>query len=178
MELINKEDIADIQELQERISNYYLGKEDEDKFKHFRLTRGVYGQRQFGVQMFRLKIPYGKITTSQIAGVADLADQYGSSNLHLTTRQNIQLHYVKLKDSPAVWEGLSHLGLTAREACGNTVRNVTGSPTAGIQKGEAFDVSPYAQATFEYFLRNAICQEMGRKIKPAFSGTDNDTAYT
>ncbi|HMS67114.1 MAG TPA: hypothetical protein PKD18_03200 [Saprospiraceae bacterium] len=104
MELINKEDIADIQELQERISNYYLGKEDEDKFKHFRLTRGVYGQRQFGVQMFRLKIPYGKITTSQIAGVADLADQYGSSNLHLTTRQNIQLHYVKLKDSPAVWE--------------------------------------------------------------------------
>ncbi len=178
MELINKEDIADIQELQERISNYYLGKEDEDKFKHFRLTRGVYGQRQFGVQMFRLKIPYGKITTSQIAGVADLADQYGSSNLHLTTRQNIQLHYVKLKDSPAVWEGLSRIGLTAREACGNTVRNVTGSPTAGIQKGEAFDVSPYAQATFEYFLRNAICQEMGRKIKPAFSGTDNDTAYT
>lgn len=176
--LTNQADIADIKELETRIIKYYSGKEDEDKFKHFRLTRGVYGQRQVGVQMFRLKIPYGKITPDQIDGVADLADKYGSSNLHLTTRQNIQLHYVKLADSPAVWAGLSELGLTAREACGNTVRNITASPTAGIDKDELFDVSPYAQAAFEYFLRNVICQEMGRKIKPAFSGTEKDTGYT
>ena len=176
--ITNQADLADIKELETRILHYYSGKEDEDKFKHFRLTRGVYGQRQVGVQMFRLKIPYGKITTAQIDGVADLSDQYGSSNLHLTTRQNIQMHYVKLADSPNVWAGLSELGLTAREACGNTVRNITASPTAGIDKGELFDVSPYAQAVFEYFLRNVICQEMGRKIKPAFSGTEQDTGYT
>ena len=176
--ITNQADLADIKELEHRIINYYSGREDEDKFKHFRLTRGVYGQRQVGVQMFRLKIPYGKITTEQIEGVADLSDKYGSSNLHLTTRQNIQLHYVKLADSPAVWAGLSELGLTAREACGNTVRNITASPTAGIDKSEVFDVSPYAQAVFEYFLRNVICQEMGRKIKPAFSGSEKDTAYT
>jgi sulfite reductase (ferredoxin) len=125
-----------------------------------------------------LKIPYGKITSDQLAGVADISDEFATGNLHLTTRQNIQLHYVKIDDSPKIWIRLAELGLTAREACGNTVRNITASPTAGIDPNEAFDVSSYVQSVFEYFLRNPICQEMGRKIKPAFSSTPADSAYT
>lgn len=171
-------DRKDIVELKERIKDFRTGKEDEEKFKLYRLTRGVYGQRQLGVQMFRIKVPYGKITPRQIKVIADIADQYGSSNLHLTTRQDIQLHYVKLEDSPKVWLELTNNGMTGREACGNTVRNLTASPTAGIDPAEPFDVTPYAHATAYYFLRNPICQDMGRKIKPSFSSSDADTAFS
>jgi sulfite reductase (ferredoxin) len=108
--------------------------------------------------------------------VADLSENYGSSNLHLTTRQNIQLHYVKLEDSPKVYAALEEAGMTAREACGNTVRNITASPFAGIDPNEPFDVVPYVEATFKYFLRNPICQ--GRKIKIAFSSSNQDAAFT
>lgn len=172
------EDAKDIAELQRRIADFKAGKEDEERFKLYRLTRGVYGQRQFGVQMFRTKIPYGKITCSQLERLANISEQYTNGNLHLTTRQNVQLHFVKLSDSPAIWSALSEAGLTAREACGNTVRNITASAVAGIDPEEHFDVAPYVQAVFEYFLRNPICQEMGRKIKPAFSSSDKDSAFT
>lgn len=172
------EDRADIEELQRRIGAYRSGQEDEERFKLYRLTRGVYGQRQLGVQMFRTKIPFGKLTAAQLVAVADISEQFTNGNLHLTTRQNIQMHHVKLDDSPRIWELLSAAGMTAREACGNTVRNITASAKAGIDPEEAFDVSPYVQATFEYFLRNPICQEMGRKIKPAFSSSDRDSAFT
>ena len=175
---IKKEDAADIAELERRIMGYHTGKEDEDRFKLYRLTRGVYGQRQTGVQMFRIKIPYGKISPAQIHRVADLADAYASGNLHLTTRQDIQLHYVKLNDSPKIWVGLSESGLTGREACGNTVRNLCASAEAGIDPQEPFDVTPYAHEMAYYFLRNPICQEMGRKIKIAFSSNEMDSAYT
>ncbi len=175
---ISDADRKDIIELETRIQNFKKGKEDEERFKHYRLTRGVYGQRQVGVQMFRLKIPFGKISSEQLEAIADISEKYSTGNLHLTTRQNIQLHYVKLGDSPAVWAELSAAGLTAREACGNTVRNITASPKAGIDPYEPFDVAPYAKATFEYFLRNPICQEMGRKIKPAFSSSEKDSAFT
>ncbi len=175
---IPTEDHKDIEELKQRIDGFYSGKEDEERFKLYRLTRGVYGQRQFGVQMFRTKIPYGKITTTQLRALADISERYTNGNLHLTTRQNVQMHFVKLSDSPLIWEDLAVAGLTAREACGNTVRNITASPTAGIDPEEPFDVAPYVQATFEYFLRNPICQEMGRKIKPAFSSSERDSAYT
>jgi len=168
----------DIAELKEKISAFQDGKLDEEKFKAYRLTRGVYGQRQLGVQMFRTKIPFGKLTAAQLSKIADLSDQYSTGNLHLTTRQNIQLHYVKLTDSPAIWEGLVAVGMDAREACGNTVRNLTASPTAGIDPEEPFDVSPYVYATYQYFLRNPICQDMGRKIKPAFSSSEKDSAFT
>ena len=150
----------------------------EERFRHYRLTRGVYGQRQLGVQMFRTKLPYGKVTSRQLEVLADLAEKYGHNNLHITTRQNIQLHYVKLANAPLVWKGLAGAGLTARGACGNTVRNITASPTAGIDPNEPFDVTPYVQATFEYFLRNAICQDMGRKIKMAFSSSEKDSGFT
>ena len=104
--------------------------------------------------MFRTKIPYGRITSRQLVRLADISERYTNGNLHLTTRQNIQLHYIRLEDSPKVWTELADAGLTAREACGNTVRNITASPTAGIDPEELFDVSPYVQASFEYFLRN------------------------
>ena len=169
---------ADIQELTDRIYAYQRGKEDEDRFKHYRLTRGVYGQRQLGVHMFRTKIPYGHITPDQLIALANISEKYTNGRLHITTRQNVQMHYVKLNDSPAIWKELVEAGMTAREACGNTVRNITASPMAGIDPEEPFDVTPYVQATFEYFLRNPICQEMGRKIKPAFSSSEKDSAFT
>ena len=110
--------------------------------------------------------------------IADISDEYASSNLHLTTRQDIQIHYVSLDRTPELWAKLEQDDITLREACGNTVRNVTASPTSGIDPNEPFDVSPYAYATFKYFLRNPICQEMGRKFKIAFSSSDADTAFT
>lgn len=168
----------DVEELKKKIGEFRSGQIPEDKFKHFRLTRGVYGQRQAGVHMFRLKIPYGKITPEQLRVVARISRKYTNGNLHLTTRQNIQLHHVKLDDSPAIWEELEACGLTAREACGNTVRNITASANAGIDPEEPFDVTPYVQAVFEFFLRNPICQDMGRKIKMAFSSSEKDSAFT
>ncbi len=175
---ISQEGARDIFELQQKINAFQKGEIPEDKFKSFRLTRGVYGQRQLGVQMFRTKFPFGKITPKQLHRLADLSVQYASSNLHLTTRQNIQMHYVKVTDAPAIWTGLEDVGATAREACGNTLRNMTGSSFAGIDKDELFDVSPYVQATFEYFLRYPINQDMGRKFKIAYSSSDKDSAYT
>jgi len=175
---VSKEAKKDILELSDKIQRFKTGKIIEDKFKHYRLTRGVYGQRQLGVQMFRIKVPFGKLTAEQLIRMADISDKFTNGNLHLTTRQNIQMHFVKLEDSPEIWTLLEEKNITAREACGNTVRNLTGSPKAGIIPEELFDISPYVQAVFEYFLRNPICQEMGRKIKMAFSASDNDSAFT
>ncbi len=169
---------ADIEELASRIYAYQRGREDEDRFKHYRLTRGVYGQRQLGVHMFRTKIPFGHLTPDQLIALANISEKYTNGRLHITTRQNVQFHYVKLNDSPAIWQELVEAGMTAREACGNTVRNLTASPLAGVDPEELFDVSPYVYASFDYFLRNPICQEMGRKIKPAFSSSDRDSAFT
>ena len=168
----------DIIYLEQKIRAYRDGNMAEDKFKSLRLARGIYGQRQPGVQMIRIKLPFGKITFKQLLRIADISDEYASSNLHLTTRQDIQIHYVSLDKTPELWAKLEQDNVTQREACGNTVRNVTASPTAGIDPLEPFDVSPYAHATFEYFLRNPICQEMGRKFKMAFSSSEADTAFS
>lgn len=170
-----REDIID---LQDKISRFKKGDILEERFKSFRLTRGVYGQRQLGVQMFRIKIPYGKLTAAQLLRIAEISEEYTNGNLHTTTRQNIQLHYVHLEDTPEMWAKLEEVGVTTKEACGNTVRNITASPLAGIDPEEPFDVAPYAEAAFRYFLRNPICQDMGRKIKIAFSSSDKDSAYT
>src|SRR6201994_3137460 len=168
----------DIIELDKKIHQFREGKMPEEKFRSLRLARGVYGQRQPGVQMVRIKLPFGKVTFKQLLRIADVADEYGSGNLHLTTRQDIQVHYVSLDRTPQLWAELERDDITLREACGNTVRNVTASPTAGIDPKEPFDVSPYAHAVFEYFLRNPISQAMGRKFKIAFSSNDDDTAYS
>ena len=165
----------DIIELADKIELFKQGKVDEEKFRSLRLARGVYGQRQFGVQMIRIKLPYGKISSKQLHRIADVSDEYSRGRLHITTRQDIQIHHVHLDRTPELWNELERDDITLREACGNTVRNVTASETAGIDINEPFDVSPYADAVFKYFLRNPISQELGRKFKISFSATDEDT---
>lgn len=168
----------DIIELEEKIRAFRNGTLHEDKFRSLRLARGVYGQRQQGVQMVRIKLPFGKLTTKQLLRIADISDEYSNGNLHLTTRQDIQIHHVSLDSTPELWAKLEQDDITLREACGNTVRNITASAVAGIDPKEPFDVSPYADAMFRYFLRKPFGQELGRKLKFAFSSNDNDTAYT
>lgn len=168
----------DILELERKIQLFKEGKLDEDRFRSLRLARGVYGQRQQGVQMIRIKLPFGKVTSEQLHRIADVSDEYSRGRLHITTRQDIQIHHVSLDRTPELWSELEKSDITLREACGNAVRNVTASETAGIDPMEPFDVSAYADATFRFFLRNPICQEMGRKFKISFSGTDNDTALS
>ncbi|MGB5481053.1 MAG: nitrite/sulfite reductase [Eudoraea sp.] len=168
----------DIIELEKKIREFKGGSIDEEKFRSLRLARGVYGQRQPGVQMIRIKLPYGKVSSRQLRRISDVADEYSTGRLHITTRQDIQIHYVDLERTPELWAQLEKDSVTLREACGNTVRNVTASETAGIDKDEPFDVSPYAQAVFEYFLRNPIGQEMGRKFKVSFSSSDADTGLS
>jgi len=168
----------DILDLAEKIHLYKEGKIADEKFRSLRLARGVYGQRQQGVQMIRIKIPYGKITAKQFLRISDVSDEYSNGHLHVTTRQDIQIHYVALERTPELWAELEKEDITLREACGNTVRNITASSLAGIDPDEPFDVSPYAQAMFEYFLRNPVGQELGRKFKIAFSSSEKDSAYT
>lgn len=168
----------DIIDLEKKIRLYREGKIDDDKFRSLRLVRGIYGQRQPGVQMVRIKLPLGRVNTTQLRRIADISDEYASSNLHATTRQDIQIHFVSLDRTPELWTKLEQDNITIREACGNTVRNVTASDTAGIDPKELFDVTPYAYETFRYLLRNPICQEMGRKFKISFSSNDDDTAFS
>ena len=168
----------DIVELERKIRQFKDGRLDEEKFRSLRLARGVYGQRQPGVQMIRIKLPYGKVSSKQLRRIADVADEYSTGRLHITTRQDIQIHYVDLERTPELWAELERDQVTLREACGNTVRNVTASETAGIDPEEPFDVSPYAQTVFEYFLRNPVGQELGRKFKVSFSASDADTGLS
>ncbi|WP_430927956.1 HEPN domain-containing protein [Polaribacter marinivivus] len=168
----------DIIELRDKIAQFNNLQLDEEKFRSLRLARGVYGQRQQGVQMIRIKLPYGKVKSNQLKRIADVSDEYSRGRLHITTRQDIQIHYVDLNRTPELWADLERDKVTLREACGNTVRNVTASETAGIDINEPFDVSPYAEAIFKFFLRNPICQEMGRKFKVSFSSSDNDTGLS
>ena len=168
----------DIIDLEKKIFLFKEGKIDDERFRSLRLARGVYGQRQEGVQMIRIKLPFGKVTSEQLLRIAKVSDTYSTGRLHITTRQDIQIHYVSLDRTPALWAELEKDAITLREACGNTVRNITASETAGIDVEEPFDVSPYAQALFQFFLRNPVCQEMGRKFKMSFSSSDKDTALS
>lgn len=168
----------EIIDLEKKIRLFQEGKITDEKFRSLRLARGVYGQRQPGVQMVRIKLPFGKATFKQVIKISDVSDEYAIRNLHITTRQDIQIHFVSLDRTPELWSKLAEDDITLREACGNTVRNVTASPTAGIDPKEPFDVSPYAQAVFEFCLRNPICAEMGRKFKMSFSSSDDDTAFS
>ncbi|WP_405413198.1 HEPN domain-containing protein [Maribacter sp. Asnod1-A12] len=177
-EIENQVVANDILELERKIHEFHGGKLDEEKFRSLRLARGVYGQRQEGVQMIRIKLPYGKVTSQQLLRICDVSDEYSTGRLHITTRQDIQIHYVDLNRTPELWSELEKDDITLREACGNTVRNVTASETAGVDVDEPFDVSPYAHALFQYFLRNPISQEMGRKFKVSFSASDADTGLS
>ncbi len=166
----------DIIELEQKIRAFREGKIPDEKFRSLRLARGVYGQRQQGVQMVRIKLPYGKMTFAQWKRISDVSDEFSIGNLHLTTRQDVQIHYVSLERTPELWSLLEEESITMREACGNTVRNVTGSDIAGVDPEEPFDITPYAHAIFEYFLRKPFGQELGRKFKIAVSSSEKDTA--
>jgi sulfite reductase (ferredoxin) len=154
---------------------FLRGDSAEDEFIPFRLRQGVYGQRQPGVQMVRVKLPMGGITPEQLEAFADGIERYVPLKKgHITTRQNIQMHHVPLADAAELIRGLSDAGLSSREGCGNTVRNVTGDPWAGVAPGELFDLTPYAGAYVRYFVRHPTTQLMPRKVKTAFDGTPEE----
>ncbi|MGE0597985.1 MAG: nitrite/sulfite reductase [Dehalococcoidia bacterium] len=155
------------------------GEWDETQFIGFRLKQGVYGQRQPNVQMIRVKLPFGGVTPDQMDAFAEIAEKYAPLRKgHITTRQNFQFHHVPLAKAAEALFVLGKAGLSSREACGNTVRNVTGDPWSGVQPGELFDPTPYAGAFARFWLRNPLSQLLPRKFKVAFTGTDADNAIT
>src|SRR4051795_12480014 len=162
-----------------RAEGFLQGKEAEDQFIGFRLKQGVYGQRQAERQMIRVKLPFGGVTPEQMEAFADGAEQFSPLvKGHITTRQNFQFHHVPLDDAAKAIRMISDAGLSSREACGNTVRNVTGDPWAGVSENEAFDGTPYVGAFVRYFVRNEVCQLLPRKFKVAFTADDDDVAIT
>ena len=151
----------------------------ENEFIGFRLKQGVYGQRQPDVQMVRVKLPFGGVTPDQMESFADVVEKYAPLNKgHITTRQNIQIHHVPLRDMESLIREISATGLSSREGCGNTMRNVTGDPWAGVAADEVFDPTPYAGAYIRYFVRHPTTQLMPRKIKTSFTGSDEDRAIS
>ncbi len=166
---------ADIDKFRTMLDGFMSGEIDEDVFRVFRLTNGIYGQRQGGFnQMVRVRIPYGAVTAPQLDTLADVVEQYSRGWGHITTRQNIQMHYVQMEQIPEVLEHLGSVGLTSREACGDTVRNVQGCHLAGACPFEVLDISAWADATNEYLLRHPVGQRLARKFKINFSGCDTD----
>jgi sulfite reductase beta subunit-like hemoprotein len=160
-------------------TRYLNGELEGDEFIKFRLKQGVYGQRQADVQMVRVKLPLGGVTPEQLDAFADGIEKYVPLRKgHITTRQNIQMHHVPLPDAAALIRDLGDAGLSSREGCGNTMRNVTGDPRAGTLEGELFDITPYAGAYVRYFVRHETTQSMPRKVKTAFAATDEDNAIT
>jgi len=166
----------DIEEFISVLEAFERGVIGPDEFRTFRLTRGIYGQRQDDVQMIRVKIPQGVLSGDQLRTLGAVARDYSRGFAHVTTRQNVQFHFIKMDVVPRAMETLEKAGLTTREACGNTVRNITACPTAGVCADEPFDVTPYGEALTRFFLRNPICQALPRKFKIALSGCPTDCA--
>ncbi|HEX4188384.1 MAG TPA: nitrite/sulfite reductase [Solirubrobacteraceae bacterium] len=160
-------------------TKFLAGETPEDEFIKFRLKQGVYGQRQADVQMIRVKLPFGGITPEQMEAFAEVIDKYVPLRKgHITTRQNIQMHHVPLPEAEKLIRELGDSGLSSREGCGNTMRNVTGDPWAGVAKDELFDLTPYAGAYVRYFVRHPTTQAMPRKVKTAFDGGPRDRAIS
>src|SRR6187431_375320 len=169
-------DERDIDEFVDVLGKYERGEVSPEDWRRFRLVRGTYGQRQDGVQMLRIKIPQGIVTSSQMRTLAGVAARHSRGFCHVTTRQNIQYHFVKLDVVEDVMRTLADDGMTTREACGNSVRNITGCPYAGTSNTEIFDVTPYAEALTRYFLRHPLAAKLPRKFKIAFEGCAQDHA--
>src|SRR5271170_6062383 len=174
------------------------GKIEDRVFAETRLRRGAYGQRYDNGQrsdgtttrslnypstntkgpntlwdapgMQRIKIPFGGLNAAQLEMLADLCEEYSDGIAHITTRQDVQLHFIHIEDTPALMRRLASAGITTREACGNSVRNVTACPYAGVCQDEAFDITPYSRALARFLLGHPDCQNFGRKFKPALSG--------
>ncbi len=173
--VLDPEQAADIAKFETQLAAYLDGSLAEDAFRVFRLTNGIYGQRQGGTnQMVRVKIPYGKINPAQLDMMAHIADTYSRGWGHITTRQNVQFHFVPLERIPDVMRDLAVVGMTSREACGDTNRNVQGCHLAGACPHEVLDISAWAQATHQHFLRNPLVQRLPRKFKINFSGCATD----
>ena len=167
--------LADIAKFEEMLADYQAGRIEEDVFRVFRLNNGIYGQRQGGTnQMVRVKVPYGAITADQLDLLADVIDDHSRGWGHITTRQNIQFHFVELAEIPEVMRRMAEVGLTTREACGDTVRNVQGCHLAGACPMEVLDVTPWSEAVYRHFVRNPLSQRLPRKFKINFSGCDTD----
>src|SRR5688500_5341699 len=167
--------LADIEKFEVQLKRYLSGEHEEDAFRVFRLNNGIYGQRQGGHnQMVRVKMPYGALTPEQLDVCARIADEYSRGWGHITTRQNIQFHFVQLERIPAVMRELASVGLTTREACGDTVRNVQGCHLAGACPYEVLDISPWAEAAYQHFIRHPLAQRLPRKFKINFSGCATD----
>ncbi|MFO7281930.1 MAG: nitrite/sulfite reductase [Thermoanaerobacterales bacterium] len=167
--------LADADKFETVLARYLAGEIEEDAFRIFRLNNGIYGQRQGGHnQMLRVKIPWGGLLPDQLDMLAHIADTYSRGWGHITTRQNVQFHYVQLEKVPEIMRLLGRVGLTTREACGDTVRNVQGCHLAGACPYEKLDITPWAEATFRHFVRNPISQRLPRKFKINFSGCDTD----
>src|SRR4051812_3549732 len=167
--------LRDIDKFEKMLGEYLAGDLDEDRFRIFRLNNGIYGQRQGGHnQMVRVKVPYGSMTPDQLEMLAHIADEYSRGWGHITTRQNVQFHFVQLERIPDVMRDLASVGLTTREACGDTVRNVQGCHLAGACPFEVFDISPWAEAVYRHFLRHPYAQRLPRKFKFNLSGCSTD----
>jgi sulfite reductase (ferredoxin) len=172
---IDAAQLADIEKFEVQLQSYLAGELDEDVFRVFRLNNGIYGQRQGGHnQMVRVKVPYGAVTPEQLDRMALIADTYSRGWGHITTRQNIQFHFVQLERIPEVMREMAAVGLTSREACGDTVRNVQGCHLAGACPYEVLDITPWAEAAYQHFLRSPIAQRLPRKFKINFSGCATD----
>jgi sulfite reductase beta subunit-like hemoprotein len=168
----------EIDTFDEFVQRFWQKQISEVEFQRFRLQHGVYGQRQQDVQMVRVKIPWGGLTVEQLEVLADLAKRTPRGVGHVTTRQNVQFHFVKLDEATEFLDSLEKVGLTTREACGNTVRNVTAGACSGVCPREVFDVTPYAEAVARFLLRNPMNQNLPRKFKIAFSGCPDDEGIT
>jgi sulfite reductase (ferredoxin) len=167
--------VADIAKFRDQLARYQSGELPEDVFRVFRLNNGIYGQRQGGTnQMVRVKLPYGTMTPEQLEMMGYIADRYSRGWGHITTRQNIQFHFVQLDDIPAVMEHMASVGITSREACGDTVRNIQGCHLAGACPQEVLDITQWAEAAYQHFVRNPIGQRLPRKFKINFSGCATD----
>ena len=172
---IDPEIAADIEKFERLLALHLEGRVDEDAFRVFRLNNGIYGQRQGGHnQMVRVKFPYGNVTAEQLDKLGEIADSFSRGWGHFTTRQNVQFHFVQLERVPELLKELASVGLTTREACGDTVRNVMGCHLAGACPFEVLDISPWAEATFRHFLHHPYAQRLPRKFKINFSGCVTD----
>ena len=167
---INWSRIEEADNFAKTVKLFRQGKYDEASFRRFRLQHGAYGTRMTGdYAMVRIKIPAGEIYPDQLEKIAQLSEQYSIGSAHFSTRENIQLHWVILEDVSEIFRGLAEVGLTSREACGNSVRNVMCSPLSGVCTEEKFDATPYALATAKFFLRNPMAQNLPRKFKFNFT---------
>src|SRR5438132_2379695 len=166
---------AEIDEFVQTVEKYERGEITPDQWRAYRLVRGTYGQRQAeDAQMLRIKVPQGLLTAGQLDALADVGEQYSRGFGHITTRQNVQFHFVKLHDVEPALRRLADAGLTTREACGNSVRNITACPYAGVAADERFDVTPYAEALTRYLLRHPLSSTLPRKFKIGFEGCPAD----